>query len=75
MLAVLFATSSLAQEGSWERLNAQAMDLHRQKRDEEAVVIAQQALALAEKKFSPLSPKLAIAQTNLAEIYRALGRD
>ena len=52
-LAIVLGAPSWAQDGSWEKLNAQAVDLHRQKRDEEAVTIAQQALVLAEKSFLP----------------------
>ena len=72
-LAVVFAVDGDAQEGMRERLKAESMHLHRQERDEEAVAIGQHALAVAEISFSPLNPKLATTQTNLAEICRASG--
>jgi len=73
-LAIFPAVLGQSQEGVWERLNTQAMDLHRQKHDAEVLPIAQQALAMAEQKFPAASSKLAVALTNVAEIYRALAR-
>lgn len=73
-MIVLFPVATGAQEGLWEKLNAQAMDLHRQNRDLEALPIARQALALAEKQFGPTGTKIATALTNLADIYRAQSR-
>src|SRR2546425_1722978 len=71
VLASFSSTSARAQQDLWERLNAQAMDLHRQKRDDEAAATARETLAVAEKTFDPSSPKLAISLTNLADIYRS----
>jgi hypothetical protein len=73
-LLLLGVSYSLAEEGLWERLNAQAMDLHRQKRDQEALPIAQQALAAAETQSGPGGSKLATSLTNLGEICRTLSR-
>src|SRR3989442_10818090 len=74
VLASFSSTSARAQQDLWERLNAQAMDLHRQKRDDEAAATARETLAVAEKTFDPSSPKLAISLTNLADIYRSQAR-
>src|SRR5689334_14534249 len=73
-LTALSSNATRAQQELWERLNAQAMDLHRQKRDSEAAATAWRALHVAENTFDPSSPKLAVSLTNLADICRTQAR-
>src|SRR5690348_14023795 len=77
MLALALSASPSAvraQQDLWARLNARAMDLHRQKRDAEAGPVAREAVEVAQRSFDPSSPKLAILLTNLADIYRTQAR-
>src|SRR5579864_4334164 len=63
-----------AQQGSWEELNAKVVSLYRQGKYAEALSFAQEALQVAETRFGPEHPNLAMSLNNLAGLYSAQGR-
>jgi tetratricopeptide (TPR) repeat protein len=78
--AIIIA-SALAQQSEADALNARVMMLYRLGKFDEAVPLAQRALALAEKAFGPDLPDAAPLLlsvppflNNLAELYRRQGR-
>jgi len=62
------------QQEKADRLNARVMALYQAGKLAEAVPLAQQALAIAEKASGPTHPKVAQSLNNLAVLYRDQGR-
>ncbi len=58
----------------WDMLNQAVIKLHRAGDYELAIVVARQALEVAEKDFGPNHPNVAQSLNSLAEIYSAQGR-
>ena len=76
LLALLVLSTAGAQEGDLEeaqRLNAQVVQYYGTGRYQEAIPLAQRALAIAEKALGPAHPDTAGSLNNLAELYRATG--
>src|SRR5260370_18716613 len=63
-----------AQGAEWEELNREVMSLSRQGRYDRAVVVAKQALQVAEQALGPDHPNVATSLNNLAELYRTQGQ-
>ena len=57
----------------WDILNQETMELLRTGKYARAVVVAKQALQVAEQNVGPDHPDVATSLNNLAEIYRAQG--
>lgn len=57
------------------RLNQRIIELQQAGRYPEAIVLAQQVLALIEKAFGSNHPETAMGLNNLAEAYQFMGRD
>ena len=57
------------------RLHQRFIELQQAGRYPEAIVLAQQVLALIEKSFGPNHPQTALSLNNLAEAYHFMGRD
>ncbi len=74
VLAVSLALPAHAQEALWKDLSAKVLTLYQQGRYAEAVKVAKDALKVAEAKFGPDHPAVAISLNNLAELYRAQGQ-
>jgi len=70
------AQTSADAAGSEEarKLNAQAVALYKEGKNEEAIKLQKQALALWEKEVGKEHTLILIGSTNLADMYRALGR-
>ena len=76
MVASLGVDAQDAQEGSVqtaEQLTTQVEELYRQGRYEEAIPLAERALAIREKTLAPEHPDTAAAANNLAVLYKATG--
>lgn len=75
MAAVLMAAALVAplaaQQESWEELNGKVISLYRQGKYGEAVSLAQEALRVAEERFGPEHPNVAMSLNNLAGLYKA----
>ena len=63
-----------AQGTDWQSLNGQVVSLYRQGHYDRAVVLARQALQLAEQTFGPDHPNVATSLNNLAELNRVQGQ-
>ncbi len=81
-LVLLLALASLlpvpalaAEERTWEELKAQAEVLYREKRIPDAVRVAEEAAAEAERKFGPEHVNAAIALDGLVTMYRLAAED
>jgi CHAT domain-containing protein/Tfp pilus assembly protein PilF len=59
---------------TWDMLHATVERLTKQGHYEEAVRVAREALKIAEEKFGPDHPKVAISLNDLAEVYRKQAR-
>ncbi|HEU0174299.1 MAG TPA: TonB family protein [Blastocatellia bacterium] len=70
------AQSDAGAAGSDEarKLNAQAVDFYKEGKNEEAVKLQKQALALWEKEVGEEHTLILIGSNNLGDMYRALGR-
>ncbi|MCB9945507.1 MAG: tetratricopeptide repeat protein [Geminicoccaceae bacterium] len=54
--------------------HAEALELYRANRVDEALPHFEMALSLAEQRFGPTDPRISVELNNLAEAYRVLGR-
>ena len=63
-----------AQGIEWETLNNEVMALYRQGRYDRAVVVAKNALQVAEQAVGPDHPDVATSLENMAALYRKTGR-
>lgn len=59
----------------WDKLNQEVIRLYRVGKYDRAVVVAQQALQVAERNVSPNHPNVATSLENLAGLYRATQRN
>lgn len=75
-IALLFQAALPAHgEGlQWSVLNAQVVSLYRQDRYQEAIPLAEEALALSVSSFGDGHSNVAIASNNLAALYHSLGQ-
>ena len=75
-LLVLFgaAASAYAQGIEWETLNAEVMSLYQKGQYDRAVVVAKQALDVAEKVVGSNHAFVATTLKNMAALYRATNR-
>jgi len=76
VLLLLSRTALVYAEGAgieWEILNQEAVDLYRQGKYDRAVVVAQQALEVAEQNVGPDHPSVANVLNNLAALYVSQG--
>jgi CHAT domain-containing protein/Tfp pilus assembly protein PilF len=74
LLLLLCALPLCAQQPTWEQLSDQVRDLYTHGRYEEAIPIAQQALAAVEAKLGPDDPQVASCLNNLALLYMETGQ-
>ena len=77
-LLLVLATSCVSEQGAgseWKILNREFASLYQQGQYDSAVVVAKNALEIAEKNVGPDHPNVATILENLAELYRATGRD
>ena len=78
LLLLLPVTSCVSEQGAgseWKILNREFASLYQQGQYDSAVVVAKKALEIAEKNVGPDHPDVATSLNNLAELYRATGRD
>jgi tetratricopeptide (TPR) repeat protein len=76
LLALLVLFVAVAREGDLaeaQRLNGQVLQYHASGRYQQAIPLAQRALAIREKALGPEHPDTAAALNNLVELYRATG--
>src|SRR5260370_7967763 len=76
LLALLVLSTAGAQEGDLaeaQRLNGQVLQYYATGRYQQAIPLAQRALAIREKALGPEHPYTAGSLNNLAELYRATG--
>jgi tetratricopeptide (TPR) repeat protein len=68
--------NALAQEPAkdWRSLNYEVAQLYRAGNYDRAVVLAKQALSIAEANVGPNHPAVATSLNNLAELYRTQGQ-
>ena len=74
LLLVGAAASAHAQSAEWERLNKEATALYQKGEYDRAVVVAKEALEVAERAVGPNHPSVATSLNNLAALYDAQGR-
>jgi tetratricopeptide (TPR) repeat protein len=76
LAALLLCTASSAQgqQAELRKLNQEVKTLYGQGNYPQAIVVASQALSLAEKTFGPDHPYVGASLSNLAELYRAQGQ-
>ena len=76
VLLLLFraAASAHAQGVEWERLNKEVTALYQKGQYDRAVVVAKEALEVAEKAVGSDHPAVATILENMAEVYRKIGR-
>lgn len=74
VLTLWLACPVQAQEAEWKRLNQEVNSLYSQGNYGQAVIIARQALGVAEKIFGPEHRNVAISLNNLAWLYRTQGQ-
>jgi hypothetical protein len=58
----------------WETLNQEVEELSRARQYARAVMVAKEALKLAEQHFGPNHPAVANIRTDLAELYRDIAQ-
>ena len=79
-IALLLAGLVLVQSPTAARADAlgeaydKGLDLFRQERFDEALPHFELAVSLAEQRYGPSDPRVAVELNNLAEVYRVLGR-
>jgi CHAT domain-containing protein/Tfp pilus assembly protein PilF len=76
LLALSLMSPTSAEEGGLaeaQRLNAQVLQYYAMGQYQQAIPLAQRALAITEKALGPEYPDIAVALNNLAELYRATG--
>ncbi|MDX2219740.1 MAG: CHAT domain-containing tetratricopeptide repeat protein [Burkholderiales bacterium] len=71
---VLCANPASAQGDELSKLNASAAELLRTGKYAQGIEVAEKALALAERVFDPIHPKVALTISNLAGLYQAQGQ-
>ena len=71
---VISAQAAAQENNDLVALNWQAVELHPAGKDEEAVPIAQRALALAERLHGPDHPDVGASLNNLAALYQSQAR-
>ena len=64
-----------AQETSWEDLIERSDELYAQKQYSEAIRLDEEALKVAEKRFGPNHPNVAVSLKELAWIYHDQGKN
>src|SRR5260221_52503 len=74
LMAVGVVVSLAAQQRSWEELNREVLALLQQGKYAEGLVVAQQALRVAEASFGPEHPNVATSLNNLAGLYQDQGK-
>jgi tetratricopeptide (TPR) repeat protein len=75
LLCLWGAAASVHGQGiEWETLTDQAQSLYQQGQYHRAVVVAQQALDIAEKAVGPNHPSVAASLSNLAVLYHVQGQ-
>lgn len=77
LAAVLFSvfSPSPAQASQWTDWNTEVISLYRQGRYQEAISLAEQALALAKASGIARDPYVATSYNNLGALYQSVGRD
>jgi tetratricopeptide (TPR) repeat protein len=63
-----------AQQAEWKKLNARVVELDRDGKYDEALPLAIQGVKLAQSTFGPVDPQLAVALSNLAQVYTDQGK-
>ena len=66
--------AAYASDNDWKKLNHEVMSLYGQGRYQRAVVVAKEALLIAEQTHGPDHPDVATSLNNLAELYQAQGQ-
>ena len=80
LTAVLFlglSAPSARAEGAgieWDILNEEVLELYRTAEYDQGVIVAKQALSVAESNVGPDHPDVATSLNNLAGLYHAQGR-
>jgi tetratricopeptide (TPR) repeat protein len=74
LLGILTPQSGRAQNNDLDALDLQVVQLYRQGKYNEAIQIAERALALSEKKFGPDHPSVGTSLNYLVQLYRLQGR-
>lgn len=74
LVSLLISTTVLAQEPLWHVLNAKVKELSQQGDTRGAVKVAEEALEIAKRTFSPDDAQVAMSLNNLAELYKAQGK-
>ena len=74
LLLAMLPASAQGPGMEWDMLNQAVIKLHRAGDYELAIVVARQALEVAEKDFGPNHPNVARSLNSLAELYSAQGR-
>ena len=71
---LLLAATACSQGGKWRKLNQEARELYRSGKYDRAVVVAEEALVLAERKVGPDHSDVATILNDLALIYYSQGQ-
>src|SRR3972149_4631639 len=76
MVVMVISVSKVAysQESLWNELNAKFTKLYQQGQYAEALMVAEEAVKVAEKTFGKDHPNTATSLNNLAKLYYAQGK-
>ena len=73
-LLAVHVLSCAAPQKSWKELDTNSTRLYQQGKYSEGAKVAEEALTVAEKTFTPDHPNLATSLNNLGQYYRVQGR-
>ena len=73
-MVLLAATPTRAQSAGLNALSRDVARLYQAGKYDDAVLVAERALALAEKTFGPENPEVGVTLNNLALLFRRQGR-
>src|SRR5258705_5809012 len=73
-LIICTGIAAYASDNDWKKIKHEVMSLYGQGRYQRAVVVAKEALRIAEQTHGPDHPNVATSLNNLAELYQAQGQ-
>ena len=73
-LATSFSLAADAQQDQYNKLNKRLATLYKSGKTEDAIMVAKEALQVAEKTFGPKHPYVSASLNNLALLYIAEGQ-